>query len=414
MVQYYIERICDGIRHILIKKEIRVMHISKNSATQIVEEISKLVKQNINLMDETGHIIASRDKSRIGDFHYGAYKIISENLEEYYIDEDDLSKGIKKGINLPLELDGGIVGVIGMTGGYEEVITSGKLLKKMTEILLMESRANYRQLMNKRVRNAFYEEWLINGGYKNADLEDRGMALGIDINKPRRVFIASIDELDNLKDSQQGQSQIAKFENDVDAFLKRNNYKMHFRNASRQIIIIDNMDTENVVKFAGELAGYVWEKDKFELNIGIDSAKSYDMHEAYVEAHRAWTAAAEKHEQIICYEDISLELLISNVPTEIKLEYLKKVFKDMDYNDVCENIALLKAYFNAQGSIQKAADNLYIHKNTLQYRISKLKEITGLDVRKPTESPALYLAYIITDELINEKYDLPLLLHNTK
>ena len=51
------------------------MHISKNSATQIVEEISKLVKQNINLMDETGHIIASRDKSRIGDFHYGAYKI---------------------------------------------------------------------------------------------------------------------------------------------------------------------------------------------------------------------------------------------------------------------------------------------------------------------------------------------------
>ena len=85
--------------------------------------------------------------------------------------------------------------------------------------------------MNKRVRNAFYEEWLINGGYKNADLEDRGMALGIDINKPRRVFIASIDELDNLKDSQQGQSQIAKFETDVDAFLKRNNYKMHFRNA---------------------------------------------------------------------------------------------------------------------------------------------------------------------------------------
>ena len=118
------------------------------------------------------------------------------------------------------------------------------------------------------------------------------------------------------------------------------------------------------------------------------------MHEAYVEAHRAWTAAAEKHEQIICYEDISLELLISNVPTEIKLEYLKKVFKDMDYNDICENIALMKAYFNAQ--------------------VSKLKEITGLDVRKPTESPALYLAYIITDELINEKYDLPLLLHNTK
>ena len=69
----------------------------------------------------------------------------------------------------------------------------------MTEILFDgASCQTIRQLMNKRVRNAFYEEWLINGGYKNADLEDRGMALGIDINKPRRVFIASIDELDNL------------------------------------------------------------------------------------------------------------------------------------------------------------------------------------------------------------------------
>ena len=206
-------------------------------------------------------------------------------------------------------------------------------------------------------------------------------------------------------------AEIFSYLDDTEKYLE----ELSLEKAARVVSYMDSDDAVDVLDDLSEnLAGYVWEKDKFELNIGIDSAQSYDMHEAYVEAHRAWTAAAEKHEQIICYEDISLELLISNVPTEIKLEYLKKVFKDMDYNDICENIALLKAYFNAQGSIQKAADNLYIHKNTLQYRISKLKEITGLDVRKPTESPALYLAYIITDELINEKYDLPLLLHNTK
>ena len=107
---------------------------------------------------------------------------------------------------------------------------------------------------------------------------------------------------------------------------------------------------------------------------------------------------------------MSLELLISNVPVEIKLEYLKKIFKG-EYGD---DIALLKAYYDAQGSIQKAADALYIHKNTLQYRISRLKDTTGLDIRKPTESPALFIAYIIADELINEKYDLPLLLRGTK
>ena len=64
------------------------MHISKTSAKQIVNEISKLVKQNINLMDETGCIIASCDKDRIGQFHEGAYKIITEKLDEYYITDE--------------------------------------------------------------------------------------------------------------------------------------------------------------------------------------------------------------------------------------------------------------------------------------------------------------------------------------
>ena len=49
------------------------MHISKNAAMQIVDEISQLVKQNINLMDETGHIIASCDKFSLWSIqnHYG-------------------------------------------------------------------------------------------------------------------------------------------------------------------------------------------------------------------------------------------------------------------------------------------------------------------------------------------------------
>lgn len=112
------------------------MHISKTSAKTIVNEISKLVKQNINLMNEQGIIIASCDKERIGQFHEGAYKIITEKLDEYYISEEKATETARKGLNLPLELDGEIVGVVGITGSYDEVINQGRLLKKMTEILL--------------------------------------------------------------------------------------------------------------------------------------------------------------------------------------------------------------------------------------------------------------------------------------
>ena len=56
------------------------MKLSKSSAQQIVDEIGKLVKQNINLMDETGHIIASNSRARVGNFHIGAYRIIQNHL----------------------------------------------------------------------------------------------------------------------------------------------------------------------------------------------------------------------------------------------------------------------------------------------------------------------------------------------
>ena len=365
-------------------------------------------------MDETGHIIASCDKSRIGDFHYGAYKIITECLDEYYLKKDDKERGMKQGINLPLELDGEIVGVVGITGSHDEVITAGRLIKKMTEILLMERRVSYHQLMDKRVKNAFFEEWLINDGYKNFDdLRERGKSLGIDIDKPGRIIIVSIDELDEYKDNQEGQSVIAKFENNVAAFLNRNGYKAHFRNASRQIILIDDMTTEKEIEFSNELADYIYEKQKLNLNIGI-AGKSDDMHEAYIQAHRAWNAAANEHEKIICYEDMSLELLVNCIPAKIKLEYITKLFKNSSVDEVKEYMSLLKAYYKEQGSIQAVSDSLYIHKNTLQYRIGKLKELTGYDVRKPSENPALYMAYLIMQDIEMEKSDTYALLHETK
>ena len=42
---------------------------------------------------------------------------------------------------------------------------------------------------------------------------------------------------------------------------------------------------------------------------------------------------------------------------------------------------------------------MFIHKNTLQYRLKRMAEITGLDVRKPSNAPALYLAMLLAMDL---------------
>ncbi len=378
------------------------MHISKASAKDIVDEISKLVKQNVNLMNEQGIIIASCDKERIGQFHEGAYKVITEKLDEYYINDERSTETARKGLNLPLELDGEIVGVVGITGSYDEVINQGRLLKKMTEILLQEHRRSYHQLMDKRIKNAFMEEWLIRTGYVNdKELEERGNALKIDIKRPRRIMIASVDALDTYKETQEGQSKIQKMENCIDEFLiKRYEGSIHFRNAMRQVMLVDRVTTGELVKIAQEIAAYVYEKEKMKLNIGIDGG-DLNMHQAYVQAHRAWRTASDENEPIVCYENLNLELLLECVPTEIKEEYIDKIFKGCTREEREDYIAMLHVYFKSEGSIQKTADAMYIHKNTLQYRLNKLKEVTGYDVRKPSESVTLFLAMLVTYDLDN-------------
>ena len=170
------------------------MRITKKSAQQIVEEIGKLVRQNINLMDETGHIIASNDPARIGKFHEGAYRIISQHLPEFYITpelENELPD-VRRGINLPIVVDGQLQGVIGITGDYDAVIEYGQIVKKMAEILIRErSELDNRQL-DLRVRSRFLEDWILGTGLNNPrTLSERGFALGIDIRSPRRCIVAS-------------------------------------------------------------------------------------------------------------------------------------------------------------------------------------------------------------------------------
>jgi carbohydrate diacid regulator len=68
-----------------------------------------------------------------------------------------------------------------------------------------------------------------------------------------------------------------------------------------------------------------------------------------------------------------------------------------------EFVQLLEAWFAAEGSLHIVAQSLFIHKNTIQYRLKRIAEITGLDVRRPSQAPALYLATQFFMELEAER-----------
>ncbi len=382
------------------------MQLSRQSAQQIVEEIGQLVKQNINLMDETGHIIASTDRRRIGNFHEGAFQIISQHLPELYITSQMETATVRRGINLPIELEGDVVGVIGITGDYQEVFAYGQIVKKMTQILIRERHQQEQQRLDDRVRSRFLEEWVLGAVLSNSQsLADRGFSLGIDIQMPRRVLVVSVRDLVNYTSTANGQLQLEKVEEIVRSCVASRPGAMILRNAGRQILLIPKRNGENALSLAQRIQANVEHALGLPMLIGLDGTAP-DPHSGYLQANRAWRIAAHRPSGIVRYEDLGAELLLDDLSPSRKQEYIRKIFPGKNQAELQESVRMLEAYFASEGSLSTAAESLFIHKNTFQYRLRRLAEETRLDVRRPGDAPSLYLAMLFYRDLESMDMDL--------
>ena len=172
-----------------------IMIIPRKQMQNIVEELEGTIQKNINIMDETGCIIASSDITRIGTYHSGAQQVISQKLDELVICEEEQYTGAKNGINLPIIIEDEIVGVVGITGEKEEVQILGKIIQKMTKILIIDSYQNNQKKMMDNMRNNFLFSWLFaseENGETEENMKLRGQLLGIDINLDRVAVVLGI------------------------------------------------------------------------------------------------------------------------------------------------------------------------------------------------------------------------------
>ncbi|MDD3192436.1 MAG: sugar diacid recognition domain-containing protein [Oscillospiraceae bacterium] len=377
------------------------MNLSHQSAQQIVREISEIVRQHVNMMDSDGVIIASTDPSRIGHAHEGARRIIEENLSELYISQDMETATTRNGLNLPLTIHDQVVGVVGITGQYEQVVRYGQIVKKMTEILMREGYEQDEKRLDQRVRNRFLEDWVMGDGLAHSQsLAERGMLLGIDITLPRRVMILSIQDNVRYINTSDGQKLIEDVEKMVSTQVEREG-GIVLRNAGRQILLVTGRNDRGIDAFAQSLQQRVQKGFDVSLCIGVDG-RADDLHKAYVEAQKAWKSAEYAVNGIALYDQLSLEIFVEDIPKQLKEEYLHKVFAGRSYEEIRYWVGILNVYFSAEGSVTKAAQQLFMHKNTFQYKLRKLEEVTGYDVRLPSKAPLLYMAAIFFRDVEND------------
>lgn len=135
---------------------------------------------------------------------------------------------------------------------------------------------------------------------------------------------------------------------------------------------------------------------KIYSGIGIPGNGKEGVVQSYKTAESACMLIRQlRGRHVMEYDDTDLRFLLSSIDSQKRASYLKKIWGGCEPGEKEEMIRCLQAYIKNEGSLAKTAEELFIHKNTLQYRLAKIKNCTGYDPRKLNEAIFLHIALFL-------------------
>lgn len=360
-----------------------------------MESMKEIINQEINYFDDKARIIASTDETRVGNFHGGAKKVF-ELKRDVVIDFDGQYIGAKQGINLPVYFENNVIGVVGITGKKKEVERYGKIIQRMTEILIKESYIKEQEKIERDSRRQFIEELLFRYHSDDRSLLTRADLLNIKMDIDRIAIVSRI-VLDNDKSILSPEINEEIF-NYFRKSIEDKPQNLIAQSGMNIIIIYELWSKEDIERLIVNIKRYIEERYSVKLYFGIGEIYKdiRDIRKSYKEAKKALDiSTALKHREVLFYRDLDIGLLIGDIQIDTINKYIKRVFGNMNRKEINEYMTIIDSYIKHNGSIKKSSDELFIHKNTLQYKLKKLKNMTGFDPRNIDDMVVLYLAFAL-------------------
>ncbi len=363
------------------------MFISTKNAEQIVLELKAIIGHDVNIMSKDGIIIASSDPCRVGSMHRVAKSIIEHQLTQRLVLPDDITEGVREGVNLPIEVNGVCEGVIGITGPVEEVGNLGKVAKKMTEILLTALQTQEQENYLERSRNLFFEEVLFSPYPDWPELNSRGDLLGISFTAPKRLALLEIAdrakssefEMKTMKSLNQ---HIKRFPSAFTAILNQ-----------RLFLLFESASLHNMLSTLRSVKEGIQAEYSTSVSVGISQPADSmeELRRCYSEA-KISLCVATQNVGICEYNNKSIDFVVKSIDNKVQRDFLNAMIPPMPDKERKELFEFLRIYFYYNGNIEKISQSMTMHTNTVRYRIGRIEKLTGLDMRIPRDLAALYLA----------------------
>ena len=124
---------------------------------------------------------------------------------------------------------------------------------------------------------------------------------------------------------------------------------------------------------------------KVSVGIGTSATGIKDLAKSFKEAQVALEVGKvfDTDKSIVSYDNLGIARLIYQLPTTLCEMFLKEVFKRGSIESLDqETLFTIQKFFENNLNVSETRRKLFVHRNTLVYRLEKIKKLTGLDLRE--------------------------------
>ena len=376
--------------------------IEPRLAQNIVERTMRVIPFNVNVMDARGIILGSGAAARIGQLHAGAQLALTQG-KAIEIDEAAALHlpGAKPGVNLPLTVRGQVCGVVGLTGAPETVRQYGELVRITAEMILEQAQLTTELQREKRYREEFVFQLLKQGASAGVELSAWAQRLGIDLHQPRAALVCALAEAEWPLDK-----ALRIIEQWQAALLAQRPDALAAAVSPRELVILVKFDAgacaEGIAAYARQRLVHIdsllslGQTVSPQLALGVALSDVEGMALSYECARRTLRVGRQRQPggRVYSFYDFSLPVLLAGLGGGWQSEHLRRPLARLDAADRRGGILrrTLSVWFAENGQPQATARALHIHRNTLDYRLRRIHEITGLDLALAEDRMMLYIA----------------------
>ena len=168
----------------------------------------------------------------------------------------------------------------------------------------------------------------------------------------------------------------------------------------------DGTDGKEIYKIAKQVEEALVGELNLKVVIGIGTVVGHirELARAYKEAQVAIEVGKvfDTEKSIINYENLGIGRLIYQLPTTLCEMFLQEVFKKNPIDSLDqETLFTINKFFENNLNVSETARKLFVHRNTLVYRLEKIKKLTGLDLREFDDAITFKVALMVKKYLVS-------------